>query len=99
MREITYTDAGGRLWLVQLPDGVPDSDAEQGVPVGPPPVADALGLPEPVATRLHNELARRKLWPLRDVRQRPADVFAALQRALQVDVQLILAKYQELEEV
>lgn len=97
MRELEYTDAGGRLWLVELPDGVPDSEAGQGIPVGPLPVADALGWPEPFATRLHNELARRHLWRLRDVQRRPNDVQAALMAALGLDVTAITNEYARLE--
>lgn len=85
------------MWLVELPDGVPDSEAAEGVPVGPPPVADALGLPEPFATRLHNELYARKLWRLRDVQRRPADVQAAIVAALRLDVTTVVSKYAELE--
>lgn len=100
MREIDYTDAAGRRWRVQLPDGAPDSDAPDGVPVGPPDVVrelEARGLPGAVATRLHNELHRRKLFTMRDVRARPGDVQGALQAALRLDVQAIMEQYEVLE--
>lgn len=93
MRELDFTDERGRTWRVQLPDGVPDDEAPQGVPVGPPAVADALGLPEETGTRLHNELHRRKLFTLRDVRRRPGDVHAALMSALRLDTQRIEEQY------
>ncbi len=97
MRELDYTDEIGRTWRVALPDGVPAEDAPLGVPIGPPPVADVLGLPEPWATRLHNELHRRGLYRLRDVQLRPQEVQAALQAACRLDVVAIVNAYAELE--
>lgn len=97
MRELDYTDGAGRTWRVALPDEAPDADAPHGAIVGPPPVVDALGLPEPVATRLHNELHRRGLFRLQDIQRRPGDVQAALQAALRIDVVTIVNECAALE--
>lgn len=97
MRELDYTDGEGRRWRVALPDGAPDEEAAQGIIVGPPPVADALGIAEPWATRLHNELHRRGLYRLVDVRRRPGDVQGALQAMLKLDAQAIMTQYELLE--
>lgn len=94
MREATYTDSCGRKWLVLLPDGAPDSDARMGVPVGPPPL-EALGLPEEIEVRLHNQLFDRGLIRRRDLRRRMQDVVGALQAALRVSANRIAALYAE----
>lgn len=98
MRLLDYTDERGRRWRVALPEDAPDSDAARGALIGPPPVADDIGLPEPQATRLHNELHRRGLYRLRDVQRRPQDVQAALMAALGLDMQRIAQAYQALEQ-
>ena len=97
MRELDYTDERGRTWRVALPSEAPDSEAAQGVPIGPPPVGDEIGLPEALATRLHNELHKRRLWRTSDVQQRPAEVQAALQAALRLDVVAIVNAFATLE--
>lgn len=97
MREIDYTDVEGRTWRVALPEDAPDSDAAAGIVIGPPFVAELLGLPEPVATRLHNELHRRGLYRLRDVQRRPSDVQAAILAAFRADVVSVCNAYAMLE--
>lgn len=97
MRQLDYTDEEGRTWRVELPDGAPDAEAPRGIIVGPPPVADGLALPEPFATRLHNELHRRKLWSLKEVQHRPHDVQAAILAAFRVDVIAVVNAYVTLE--
>lgn len=99
MRTLDYTDDRGRIWRVELPDGVPDDGAALGVPVGPPAVCDALELPEAVGTRLHNELHRRGLFVLRDVQSRPGDLRAAIMAALRLDLQTIEEQYRSLEKL
>lgn len=99
MRELDYTDKRGRIWRVQLPDGVPDDEAHMGVPIGPPAVCDALELPEAVGTRLHNELHRRGLYRLRDVQSRPGDLHAAIMSALRLDLQRVEEQYRSLEKL
>lgn len=67
--------------------------AEQGVPLGPPPLAE-LNLPPEVEVRLHNQLFERGLYTSQDVRRRLPDVRAALMAALSVDVARILAVFE-----
>lgn len=96
VREVDYSE-NGRRYRVRLPDEAGDDEAPDGIPVGPPDVVDALGLPEPFATSLHNELHRRGLWNVKIVSRRPELLQGALQAALKVDVQLLqeaFAKYE-----
>lgn len=97
MRQIEYQDERGRKYLVRLPDDAPDSDAEKGVPIGPPDIVDELELPEPFATRLHNELFNNRLWGLDIIRKRPKILFGILQRLLKVDVHMIINAYAQFE--
>jgi hypothetical protein len=76
---------------------VPDEEAESGIPVGPPDVVDAIGLPEPQATRLHNAFFDHKLWNAHIVRQNPKLLFGLLQSVLKVDVHKIMEAFSELE--
>ncbi|KKM90673.1 hypothetical protein LCGC14_1236270 [marine sediment metagenome] len=97
MREVDYQDERGRKYRVRLPDGVPDSDADKGVPIGPPDVVDELGLPDIFATRLHNALFQHGLWNVNIVRKRPKILFSILQQTLKVDVQLLMEAFRKLE--
>jgi len=98
VRLVDYTDTKGRKYRVKLPDDASDEEAANGIPVGPPDVVDDLGLPEPIATRLHNHFHSRGLWTYRDVKQRPGAVQGALQSALQVDVQLVAEAFKRYEQ-
>jgi hypothetical protein len=58
------------------------------IPIGPPVrVVDVLGLPEPIATELHNELHKRGILTYRDVSLHPQNLQGALQTVLLLDVQ------------
>jgi hypothetical protein len=92
MRETSYTDDDGRRWAVSLPDGVPESDAALGIPLGPPSLAP-LGLPLDVEVRIHNQLFGRRLFTPRDVKTRRMEILGALQAALGVDIVAIAALY------
>lgn len=94
MKRVPYTDAQGRITMVLLPDDVPDNDAYMGVPLGPPAL-DALGLPESVQTRLHNELFYRGLYNVIDIKRDPQAVASALMAALKVDAETIKSIYVE----
>lgn len=98
MKTIDWTDDQGRKHRVQLPDDADESEAALGIPVGPPPVVDLLGLPEEVATRLHNQLHARGLWGLKEALRDAPSVFGALQAALKIDAQGILAAYKQWEQ-
>ena len=61
---------------------------------GPPEgLVDALELPEPFATRLHNSLYERGLLRYEDIVKRPRELQGALQEALQMDVQKLTETY------
>jgi len=92
LRETSYEDGEGRRWAVLLPESAPESDAAQGIPVGPPSL-EVLGLPLEVEVRLHNQLFDRHLLRSSDVKRRPADVMGALMATLKVDKQRIIAVY------
>lgn len=94
MRQVKHTDDKGRIQVVLIPDDAPDSHATLGIPVGPPSLA-ALGLPEEIETRLHNQLVARNLLTVADVKARRSDVFGALQKALGVDVNRVVTCYTE----
>ena len=92
MKRASYEDAKGRRWATLLPDDMPDEDASLGIPLGPPPL-EALGLPEDIEVRLHNELFSRGLFTPADVKRRINDVVASLQAALRIDAGLIIGFY------
>lgn len=92
LREVVYNDQQGRKWLRGIPEALPDWQAINGIPLGPPPLDD-LGLPLEVEVRLHNQLFDRRILTERDARQRSNEVFAALQAAMRVDIQRIMAIY------
>lgn len=89
MRRAQYTDRKGRVHVVELPDGKPDSEAAMGIPIGPPPL-EALGLPQEIEVRLHNQLAARGILTAADAKRGRKDIFAALQKALAVDITRIV---------
>ncbi len=97
MKLADYEDERGRKYRVKLPDSASVEDAEMGIPIGPPDVVEALMLPEPFATRLHNMLFDHQLWNINAVRKKPKLLFNLLQRALKVDVQLLMHDFRELE--
>ena len=92
LRAVEWRDEDGRRWYRGLPPQAPDSDAQWGVPLGPPSLK-GLGLPAEVEVRLHNELFVRGLLSERSVRRRNHDIQAALMAALNVDVARILAAF------
>lgn len=91
-----YEDDDGRRWTVLVPPGR-EADASMGIVVGPPDLG-ALGLPAPVALRLHNELQGRGLLNSSDLRGKQPDIFAALQAAYRVDVAAVLNLYARAEQ-
>lgn len=93
MRTIDYMDNRGRMRRAVLPDNVPDSEAPLGMQIGPPDVVDYVGLPEPIATRLHNILHKRGLYSIKDVKRDSQALFSSLQLALRVDVQALMEAY------
>ena len=92
MRLASYTDERGRTWTTQLTDGMPDSDASMGLPVGPPSI-DPLGLPEDTATLLHNQLCARGIFTYEQAKARRQEIFAALQSAFRIDTDRVVELY------
>jgi len=75
----------------------PDEQKGAYIIIGPVEgLVDALGLPEPFATRLHNILYERGILKYEDARK-PHVLIGALQEAYNVDAQLILEKFSEFE--
>lgn len=92
MRRADWTDGDGRKYAVLLPEDVPDEQARFGLPIGPPPL-EALGLPNALMIRLHNELYVREVFTAEDARRRPADIATAIQHALRLDAMDVQALY------
>jgi hypothetical protein len=92
MRQTSYTATDGRIYIVMLPDALPDAEAYRGMKVGPPRL-DLPDLPEAVAVRLHNELAARRVLTYQDARRRPNEIAAALIAAMRLDAMAIVAQY------
>lgn len=97
MRVVDYTDERGRKYSVKLPDDAPDSDAEKGIPIGPPDVVDYLGLPEPMATEIHNKLFDYKMFTTKDVAKRTRVLYSILQSVLKLDVARMMEAYRNLD--
>jgi len=100
MRRASYEDAKGRMWAVDLPDGVPESDAPMGIPVGPPSLEtlfdpERIGTFEELEVALHNQLFRRNLLTAKDVKTRRREVLAALMSTFKVGVRDITRLYQQ----
>jgi len=96
LREVDYQDERGRWYRTRLPDEATDADASRGILVGPLDVVDRLGLAEPIATRLHNQLHARGIWTAREAVLRSHEVIGALMGALRVDAAAIIAAFQDL---
>ena len=98
MREASYEDEQGRMFKVLLPDGVPDSDAAMGLPIGPPSLEtlfdpNRIGTFEELEVNLHNQLFRRNLLTAKDVKLRRSEVLAALISTFKVGVRDIVNLY------
>jgi hypothetical protein len=92
MKEVDWLDDDGRWHRSGLPEGVSDTEAAIGVPLGPPSL-EALGLPLAVEVRLHNQLHARRLFTARDLHRRLPDAQSAIASALRLDVQALEALY------
>lgn len=92
LRHVTWTDPEGRKFKRLLPSNAPDSDAEWGIPLGPPSLK-GLGLPAEIEIRLHNELFARGLYTEASIRRRNDAIVAALQAAFKIDAGRIAEVY------
>lgn len=91
---VQHKTKDGFLFDVIVPEGSPAKHTEFGVRVGPPDLSN-LGLPKEVERRLNNALYARKLFTVRDVKNRRQDVVSAWQAVLAVDVSRIVETYSE----
>jgi len=94
MKKIDH-EIDGRKYKILLPTGSEDPDL--GIMIGPPAFVDELGLPEPFATRLHNQMFDRGLLTLADVQRKSREIQAALQSAFRVDAARIIDAYNKAE--
>lgn len=94
LRRVTFTDPEGRRFYRMIPMDADEREAEWGVPVGPPSLAN-LGLPLATEVRLNNELFHRELLTESDIKNRRVDAHAAVMAAYKVDVDTLLASLAE----
>lgn len=91
MQRKTITDEKGRNYEAMV-------DGDLSIIVGPGEgVVDALKLPEPIATELHNRLHAVGLLTFKDVAKNPRTVQGVIQEVLQLDVQRLTESYLEYE--
>lgn len=70
------------------------TEGELVIKIGPPEgLVDALGLPEPFATNLHNILFQRNVLSYEDVRKNSNNLLGALQEALRIDAQILSEEF------
>lgn len=90
MEQKTITDELGRKYEALV-------DGKLQIILGPPEgLVDALKLPEPFATRLHNVLHARGILNYPMASKKSAQLAGALQEALQVDTQLLMQEFHKL---
>lgn len=94
VRRVTFEDADGRMTVRLVPDDAPSSHARLGVIVGPPDLS-LLNLPIDLEVRLNNELLNRGLLTKKDLKGRDVELRNALNTALRLDVQNLMACYAE----
>lgn len=92
LKEVDWVDEEGRIWRTLIPQSVSDSEAQRGVPIGPPSLED-LELPLTLEVRLHNQLHARRLFTIKDVKARRRDVVGALLAVFKIDAQRIVGLY------
>jgi hypothetical protein len=75
-----------------LPEKALDTEAPNGVPVGPPNL-EVLDLPKEIEIRLNNELYNRGIITAQDAVKRRPEILGALMAALKVDAGQIVDVY------
>lgn len=83
MIEKEVTENGRKYWVIVSEDAPTGAYVKVGPPEG---IVDGLGLPDDIATRLHNILYDRRIFTYEDI-SRPGASLGALQEALSVDAQ------------
>lgn|SRR3990167_4480875 len=76
MKRVTWTDGSGRIRVSLVPDDLPDSEAEHGLPLDPPDVVGCIDW-QAVQADIASELATRRLLTLADL-QREQGVITAI---------------------
>ncbi len=94
MREVIHIDKDGRKSAVRIPDSASESESQMGILIGPPSL-EALGLPQEVEVRLHNQLFERRLFTLEDVRRRHGQLMAAMLAAFKPEVSSLVKIYMQ----
>ena len=85
----------GRKYLAYIS---PDEQRGAHVIIGPKEgLVDSLGLPEPIATNLHNALYDRKLFSYSDIVANQRNAVGALQEVLNLDAQRLVQAFFEFE--
>jgi hypothetical protein len=88
MKIVEHTDDRGRKYQMKLPPEAEEFEAEMGILIGPPDVVDALELPEPWATKLHNQLYARGIFSYDKARNAKA-LRGAIMAVFKIDIQLL----------
>lgn len=85
----------GRKYLAYIS---PDEQSGAFVIIGPPEgLTDSLGLPESMATNLHNALYDRKLFCYKDIVANQRNAVGALQEVLGLDAQRLVQAFFDFE--
>lgn len=92
LQRVIYTDVEGRKKVVLLPVDAPEEEAEKGIPLGPPSLAE-LNLPTEIEVRLSNELFHRGIILPNDALRKRGEIQMALQAAFRIDVDSIVTQY------
>lgn len=90
LKRVDWVDEDGRMFASYLPEGVSESQASIGIPIGPPSL-ESLGLPLELEVRLNNALFMRGILEKKDVNN--DEIRYALLAALKLDTQTIAALY------
>lgn len=99
MKKVEYVDPRGRKYLKLVESATSEELYQYGITVGPPEgIVDELGLPNELATRLHNQLFQRQLWSMDEVRKNPKGIYAALQATFGINQQMIMNAYMKYEQ-
>lgn len=92
MEKSEYIDEKGRKYLAF-------QNGDQQIIIGPPMnLVDELGLPEPMATNLHNVLYNRGIINYAAATKAQNEMIGALQEALQIDSQKLMEMFFRFEQ-
>jgi hypothetical protein len=96
MRTVEYKNPIGRLFKVLVPDDCTQDKYQYGIMIGPPPdLLEGLDIPEPFATRFHNQLYMRGILTYVEAVKNKTSLFSAWQAALSVDTESILEAFKK----